>query len=417
MRNLFILFTCLLFIQPATAQNNWTQVASGTSHNLKGLHMIDTGNGYIVGDSGTALRSTDAGNSWQPMNVPMADYTSVAFQQDPDTGFITPFFGSILVTYDGGNNWTPTTAPNLNGLCYWNKIRIDSNSLNWLLYDGCFGNYEVITWNIDTGDTTDFPVYLYFPFNHRPQDIDFPSRGTAVVVGDSGMVLRTTNSGDNWSIIPFPDPNQNLKTIDFVNADTGYAFSQDLFFPKFITTDGGQSWAVDSSWINNQTFFYPQFEDIEYHPNGNGFMVGSASGNQGVCFYNGYNNDLLSFVPLLHGVDFMLDSTAYVVGDSGYIARYGDLVLTRPEPQAQQMLGVYPNPTDGATYLVAPVELAAGEVRIFDLQGRVVWQDRLDYLSPEEAYRMELVALQSGIYYVELTGNGQAWRQRLVKVD
>lgn len=416
MRKLFTLITCILCLQTVNGQNNWTQVTSGTTQHLRGLHILDTGNGYIVGDSGTALRSTDVGNSWQPMNVPMADYTSVAFQQDPDTGFITPGFGSILVTYDGGNNWTPDTTTFF-GLCYWNKIRIDSNNLNWLLYDGCFGNHEIITWNIDTGDTTNFPVYQHFNYLHRPQDIDFPSRGTAVVVGDSGMVLRTTDSGDNWSIISFPDSTQNLKTVDFVDANVGYAFSQDLFFPKFITTDGGQSWAVDSSWAASQTFFYPVFQDIEYHPNGNGFMAGISNGTEGVCFYNSYNNNVLSTTSELYGVDFMLDSIAYVVGEDGYIARYGDLILSRTDLQPQEVLGLYPNPTDGATYLVSPTELTDGKVRVFDLQGRMVYQDRPGYLSPEEAYRMELDALKSGVYYVELAGNGQVWRHRLVKVD
>lgn len=416
MKKLVTLITCIFCLQSTYSQVNWVQVTSGTNQDLRGIHMLDNGNGYIVGDSGTALRSTDVGYTWSSMNVPQNDYSSVAFQQDPDTGFITPAFGSILYTYDGGNNWTPDTTTFF-GLCYWNKIRIDANNLNWLLYDGCFGNHEIITWNIDTGDTTTFSVYNHFPYLWRSQDIDFPSPGAAVVVGDSGMVIRTTDSGDNWTVIPFPDPNQNLKTIDFVNADTGYAFSQDLFFPKFITTDGGQSWAVDSSWAPNQTFFYPVFQDVEYLSNGQGMLAGISNGTEGVAFYNGYNNQTLSTLQMLRGVDFMPDSLAYVIGDDGYIGRWNDIVLTVPDPYKNPAMGLYPNPTDGTSYLVAPIAVEDAEIRVIDLQGRILWQEKPGFLIPEEAYRMELDALDAGVYFLELKGESQTWRQRLVKVD
>ncbi len=421
MRNTTHLLTCLLLYlllgsSLTFAQSAWVPVASGTNHHLKGIHMTDGGDGYIVGDSGTALRSTDAGNSWFQMNVPFADFTSVAFHSERDTGFITPFFGTILVTYDGGNAWSPANSI-FNGLCYWNKIRIDSNNLGWLLYDGCFGNHEIITWDIATGDTTNFPVYQYFPYTWRPQDIDFPSRGSAVVVGDSGMVVRTTNNGDTWSIVPFPDGNQNLLSIDFVDANVGYAFSEDLFFPKYKTTDGGQTWAVDSTWVSSQTFYYPHFTDIEYHPNGSGMLAGRSNGIGGVAFYNSYNSDVLSTPNFLNGIDLTVDSVCYVIGDSGYIARWGDLVVHTSRPTPELDLGLYPNPTDGDSYLVAPIEVTDAKVLIFDLHGRVVWQENPGDLGPEEAFRMDVSNLSPGTYYVELRGNGHRWRERLLRVD
>ena len=414
--------TCLLAILISipllsNAQSSWVQVPSGTNMDLNGIHLSEQGNGYIVGDSGTALRSTDAGNSWLQMSVPFADFSSVAFQSDPDTGFITPHFGSILVTYDGGNNWTPDNTT-FNGLCYWNKMRIDSNNLGWLLYDGCFGNFEIFTWDIATGDTTTFHVYNTFPYTWRPQDIDFPSRGSAVVVGDSGMVLRTNDNGDNWSVVPFPDSTRNLLSIDFVDANLGYLFSADEFWPKYKTTDGGASWAVDSSWQGSQTFYYPDFTDIEYHPNGNGMMAGSHNANSGgVVFYNSYNSDVHDSPNVFNGVDLRSDSVCFVIGDGGYIARFGELVVSRTEPRPVEDLGLYPNPSDGDSYLVAPIEVSDASVYVFDLQGRVVWQDRPGDLGPEEALRMDLSSLAPGTYYVELRADGKRWRERLIRVD
>jgi|GEM_PF-6490941 len=417
MHHFVAFFASLLLCFSAQAQNSWIQLNSGTDANLKGLHMLNIVEGFVVGDSGTALKTVDAAQSWTQMAVPSnANFTSVAFL-DQDTGYITPDFGSLLYTHDGGTTWLEDSTTFF-GLCYWNKIRIDANGLNWLIYNGCFGNNEIISWNPHTGDTTTLQVYNFVEYIHAPQDIDFPSPGVAVVVGDSGMVFRTADSGDNWSLIAFPDVNQNLLSVDFVNADTGYAFSQDLFYPKFITIDGGLSWAVDSSWQANQTFFYPQFTDIEYLPSGNGILAGTSNGTEGVAFYNGYNNNTLSSISIFRGVDMITDSIAYVVGDAGYIARFGNVLLSVEEPDLPKSMSIYPNPTNGGTYLIAPIDLPTGtKVELFDLQGRRVYQEVLPQIFEHEAHRMDLSQLPNGSYVLLLSDEGNRWQQRLIKVD
>lgn len=414
----FVAFlTCLLLCFSAQSQNNWVQLNSGTDADLNGLHMLNAVEGFVVGDSGTALKTVDAAQTWTQMSVPSnANFTSIAFL-DQDTGYITPDFGSILYTHDGGTTWFEDSTTFF-GLCYWDKIRIDANGLNWLIYNGCFSNNEIISWNPHTGDTTTLQVYNWVNYLSAPNDIDFPSPGAAVVVGDSGMVFRTADSGDNWSLIAFPDANQNLLSVDFVNADTGYAFSQDLFYPKFITADGGLTWAVDSSWQANQTFFYPQFTDIEYLPSGNGILAGISNGSEGVAFYNGYNNNTLSNISIFRGVDMITDSMAYIVGDSGYIARFGNVLLAVEEADVPQSIGVYPNPTNGGTYFIAPVDLPSGaRVELFDLQGRMVYQKVLPQLYAEEAHRMELGQIQNGSYILSVVAEGKHWQERLMKMD
>lgn len=379
--------------------------------------MLDAIEGFVVGDSGTALHTVDAAQTWNQMNVPGgANYTSVAFL-DQDTGYITPAFGSILFTHDGGTTWIADSTT-FNGLCYWKKIRVDANGLNWILYDGCFQNFEVFSWNPSTGDTTNLSLYNRVEFGQQHQDIDFPSPGSAVVVGDSGMIFRTTDNGDNWDLIAFADSNQNFLSVDFVNADTGYAFSQDLFYPKFITVDGGLNWAVDSSWLSSQTFFYPQFTDIEYLPSGNGIMAGNSSGSGGVAFYNDYNPMTHSSNTILTGVDMITDSIAYVIGYGGYIARFGDVLLSIDEVPVKKSLGVYPNPTNGGTYFIAPDRLLRGaKVELFDLRGQLVYQEILPQMFEEEAHRMDLENLPNGSYILSLSAEAKRWQQRLVKVD
>src|SRR6266480_89266 len=45
----------------------WSPVSSGTANNLNGAHLLDSGTGFVVGDTGTILKTTDAGATWAPL--------------------------------------------------------------------------------------------------------------------------------------------------------------------------------------------------------------------------------------------------------------------------------------------------------------------------------------------------------------
>ncbi|MBK6506419.1 MAG: hypothetical protein IPG02_12325 [Ignavibacteria bacterium] len=42
-----------------------------------------------------------------------------------------------------------------------------------------------------------------------------------IAVGDSGLILRTSNAGENWSVIQF-QAGVIYEDVDFVNSTTGY---------------------------------------------------------------------------------------------------------------------------------------------------------------------------------------------------
>ena len=83
---------------------------------------------------------------------------------------------------------------------------------------------------------------------------------TVIEVGDSGYIIRTVNSGANWSVIPKVTNNKLLK-VEFVNNQIGYAVGTNGTVLK--TTDEGQSWAsigihsrlnlISLSFINKDT--------------------------------------------------------------------------------------------------------------------------------------------------------------------
>ena len=76
---------------------------------LNAVTFVDANTGWIVGDDGLILHTSDGGGSWIPQESEVtADLESVQFV-GPTVGWITSR-GPILHTTDGGQAWTPQTA-------------------------------------------------------------------------------------------------------------------------------------------------------------------------------------------------------------------------------------------------------------------------------------------------------------------
>ena len=77
-------------------------------------------------------------------------------------------------------------------------------------------------------------------------DVYCISADTVVVVGNNGIILRTTNGGTNW--LPVSNPaTVNLHQVQFAGTQTGYAIGDNGTLLK--TTDEGVTWQV----INTNT--------------------------------------------------------------------------------------------------------------------------------------------------------------------
>src|SRR4029453_12020039 len=65
MKTLYVVF--VLFLAGPRTEAQWSAVDSGTTNSLRGVYLLDSGVGYSVGDSGTVLKSTDAGMTWNAL--------------------------------------------------------------------------------------------------------------------------------------------------------------------------------------------------------------------------------------------------------------------------------------------------------------------------------------------------------------
>ena len=97
----------------------WVAQTSGTTAKLNGVYAVTALAAYAVGDGGTILKTTDGGTTWTALTSgTTANLRSVYFR-DIQTGWVVGDGGVTLRTLNGGNTWsviTGTGTANLTGV-------------------------------------------------------------------------------------------------------------------------------------------------------------------------------------------------------------------------------------------------------------------------------------------------------------
>ena len=153
----------------------WTVLTTEATYNHRSIFFIDENMGWIVGQSGLILKTTDSGENWTPQDGGTTIDFKTVFFVDESTGWIGGFLRGAFETHlfrttDGGNNWSPSTL----------DITVSAFSLFFI--DANIG------W----------------------------------VVGGGGTAYKTIDGGENW--ISFWDSlvgGMNLTDVFFINSDIG----------------------------------------------------------------------------------------------------------------------------------------------------------------------------------------------------
>ena len=94
-----------VFFFGLSAFGQWSPVNSGTTNNLNGAHLLGSGTGFIVGEAGTILKTTDLGATWAPLTSGTSATLHGVYLFDFDQGVAVGEQGLILRTTDGGAIW------------------------------------------------------------------------------------------------------------------------------------------------------------------------------------------------------------------------------------------------------------------------------------------------------------------------
>ncbi|MGA2624722.1 MAG: YCF48-related protein [Bacteroidota bacterium] len=219
-------------LQTTDGGATWS-VTHSTGDALYGIFMANATTGFAVGgwknlygSAGDILKTTDGGATWAKLTVSSLTVPLyAAYFKDANSGFVVGYYGKVMKTTDGGTNWATISAfssDDLHAVSFW-----DANN-------GCTSGNEGIFLTTDGGSSWSKKSKV------TSTGISFPTSSVGISVGNTGTILRCTNSGVTWTDIAHRGPNELLTSVYSFDNDTAVAVGYGGGI--FRTTNSGSSW-------------------------------------------------------------------------------------------------------------------------------------------------------------------------------
>jgi photosystem II stability/assembly factor-like uncharacterized protein len=225
---------------------HWVMQYSGTREAfgpLSGqIRFFDPSHGFVIGGADAILRTSDGGNHWTKLTIPVSGITSVTFS-DPMRGWAGGIAARVPAapitqlasTADGGDTWTQLPQPPA-----VTEIAFRNPGEGWAA--GTDPAQPTVYSSLDGGHSwTAHPLPAHFsPVEGKawmtvPHLYLIPGRGLMAMVLDQAYITF----GDRWRLL-VPAPAVSYYEVGFEDATRWWAMQQDGDLYK--TSDAGQSW-------------------------------------------------------------------------------------------------------------------------------------------------------------------------------
>jgi photosystem II stability/assembly factor-like uncharacterized protein len=302
---------------------SWSPLASGVGSTLYGVSFLNKDTGMVVGAGGLIRRTLNGGASWATMTTgTSADLYDASFKSTT-LAIVVGDSNKILKSTTLGGSWVKKNVANSGynrGVSFFNTTNgyaVGRDTCRLGLFGGQKVRFQYTTdggesWVIDTTGACG----ISFVGSLLNYAVAMPGSATTYVVGASGLIVKQTTLGGDWT-------NQtgatslNLRGVDFFSTSTGYAVGNNGVILR--TTDGGTTWEPKFSAFTKNDHYGVDFFNAK-----NGFTVGSL-GNQAFRTTNGgatWNATTLPSSVVLFAVEMLKTSEAVAVGDTGTIMKY-----------------------------------------------------------------------------------------------
>lgn len=281
----------------------WNEHYSGIRENLNSISYV-TKDTIFLSSPRKLLSSNDAGISWEITEVNGYILNDIYFRSS-NLGFAACNNGIIAKTTDGGNSWFSVYSHSANSVSYTEIIFV-----NELIG---FANREyggAILKTVDGGET-------WFELNNYGGDTKsffFIDSLTGFLAGDDGYLEKTTDGGLTWTNSGFGSRNSKygLTSIYFLNHEIGFAVGERGRIMK--TVNGGSEWEPYS-------VTYTDIKNIQFTSNDIGYCI-STFNNVLLKTIDGGKNWQIIENPLsdytISNFEFIDDLTGYVIGETRY---------------------------------------------------------------------------------------------------
>jgi photosystem II stability/assembly factor-like uncharacterized protein len=320
-----IIFVFIIYTAVTSAQTEWYTQNSGTNNFLFDVHFTDQNSGWVCGQGGIILHTSDGGINWETQDPPPSNYYSGIHFVDDQNGWSVGYAGRIIHTSDGGNNWFLQATPTQYSIS--DLYFIDANT-GWTVGGKARTFTDPVREILHTTDGGSSWSIQYSGSNEDPLGtVYFVDENNGWAVGSMSTIMQTTDGGNNWSI-QMSGTGYEFTDVYFINSDTGWVVGQDLsvqhFAVIFKTIDGGTTW-------DYQTFGSgDSFTGIQFVNDTEGWVVGGTNTEtiilhttDGGANWTPDNPGTSNFLSGLHFVD---ENNGWAVGFNGTIIHTDNIV-------------------------------------------------------------------------------------------
>jgi photosystem II stability/assembly factor-like uncharacterized protein len=239
---------------------SWEPLDSGATRAVFSLDFTDAQHAVAVGAEGLMLASSDGGRTWRPRDAATdRQLFRVRFPAAP-RGFVVGEFGTLWRSEDAGASWTPIELP-------WNDllpaIADQLGTVEPHLYDVAFcdaergwvvGEYGLILATRDGGRTWE-KQHGGAPADSHLFTVECTGAGSVVAAGQSGSILYSADGGRHWSeeqggvqdvydLVALDEENQLLAIGDLGSLRVSSRAGQPGSWRDIPEPPGGPVWAA-----------------------------------------------------------------------------------------------------------------------------------------------------------------------------
>jgi photosystem II stability/assembly factor-like uncharacterized protein len=296
-----ILIIIAFFSFQAVGQDGWTRQSTTYTSSLKAVHALDAMNVWAAGSNGLLIHSEDGGVTWDSVPTLTSKYLATIEFINADTGFVAgddnetgnPYDGAHLLqrTVNGGQDWEfkgliggsqntvfdldfvegpsgePMRGYAVGGLANvwisydwgdtWDHVSGDCGEGN---FNSCYFADSITGWFVGTPSNVKPYTIMYTddggksfieqvdPNEIKLNGVCFGSELQGIAVGNSGIVMYTSDGGTTWETCTDEDVTGGSKTwFSVFLTETGKAWAVGKNGMIVHSGDWGHTWEAQAS--------------------------------------------------------------------------------------------------------------------------------------------------------------------------
>jgi photosystem II stability/assembly factor-like uncharacterized protein len=285
---------------------SWSSLDTGSRLSVNWIDFSSETNGVAVGQTGLILQTTNGGTSWTRKSSPTPSISMFGVKMADDThGWAVGEDATILHTTDG-TIWSSQSNPASGKFLF--GVTFSDVQNGWVVGGEFLGNTGVILHTTNGGTNWNIqytPSAVLF-------GICFIDNLNGWTVGSSGTILHTTNGGTDWAT-QTSGITTSLYWCSFVDETNGWAVGDGGTIVH--TTNGGSSWTKQTSGITDNLYSLVALNATRAIIVGDGSTI--------IRTTNGGNSWQSEYSRTAYGIFGIAHSTqTWICGDYGSILQY-----------------------------------------------------------------------------------------------